>query len=336
MSGFTPKGFLSLPAVFETAGKHLYPDSWTGAETSAKVLGFDQRRFDGEVDTYMVGWIVHWQAPETAVGTEARNAKASGEESTARRHRRQRVSTGRDQEEEWQEAEKILAEAQFAITLQREGGPGWRRWKDGAFRSSLPLELSESDVEAIAAAEVEYRGDHRKLVDAHKRMTGTTAWLCQQLCGTPPAHEDAIPAIEVYSDGKIRSIDPRAWARPEAPDLIKAALEAGDQDLTAKAGGGLSGQLFVSDENLIAPCPDSQPEEQATAVTSGRRTAVETKEAKVHELFDERVRTGLEFDHGELTAIAREIAPKVGYELDTVRKLISPQHRDLKEKSQRK
>ncbi len=268
MGGFTPKGFLSVPAAIEAAGKHLCPNSWTGGETTAAVLGFDQRHFDGEIDAYMIGWLVAWQgerlgadwwrvANEGSGDAATRPPKArKGRRSRGRRPRRRSADATRDQEAEWQAARQILKEARHVTELRQAGGWSWQtreKGYDSGELPGLPWELSIDDIETIARTEAEHIAERQGLLDAHERLTRTTLWVRQQLRGTPPTHDDAVPSIEVYSDGKERSVDPQAWARPEASKLIRAALVAGDHDLMAKGGGGVSGQLFVSDELIGAP-----------------------------------------------------------------------------------
>ena len=64
----------------------------------------------------------------------------------------------------------------------------------------------------------------------------------------------------------------------------------------------------------------------------GRRPASLSKHVEVWALFEEK-KVNFTFERGELTRISKEIADATGYRPGTVADMISPNHRELKQKA---
>ncbi|MCH8998210.1 MAG: hypothetical protein IID48_08065 [Proteobacteria bacterium] len=230
MSDFTPKGYTSVGEAITRIGRSL-SDEWTGEEFASAVA--TMANINRDTKDYFIGWVAsHCIGIEDTSTTPKRRTKKSPDK------RRPLSDSGRKR---WNRASEIYEEARSLIdqmtqfkSIKDGGGHLAKIWNDRGIVVEWPEDfpLSKDDLEDLKVEEEEFRAPRKA---AYKRLDKTARLLQQELCGTPPDCEDAIPALWRYPDKIPARIDPASWIGPAGLSRLKTA--ARDDDKTQGGSG---------------------------------------------------------------------------------------------------
>ena len=250
-------------------GKHLYAGDWSGEETAAAVINFSAARYQKELDTYMIGWVIARQDK-----TQGAN-RPQGDEGTPGTDSERVTADMRTAENDAEEAaaELLISELRRDNNIRKAGGDIQRIWEEhgGQFNENL--------LDGMNAAEAAFRGIHLPTINARERFDHAATRLRKALCGTPPDHDDAVPAlVDNAPDVKFEFPEPRLWAAPNAAAFIRDVIEARGRSLETTLGTrDIRGHVFVHHDGLLARL-DHETEARTTATTENEE--VETIEDK--------------------------------------------------------
>ncbi len=102
------------------------------------------------------------------------------------------------------------------------------------------------------------------------------------------------------------------------------------RDIDAIVGSTLS----ATPTNKEGPSPKTSVNAtQSSQPSLGRKPKSETKYSEIFAKFEEEYKNNLKFHHGEQAQIGREIADGVGYQPETISKILRPTYLELKRKN---
>ena len=146
-------------------------------------------------------------------------------------------------------------------------------------------------------------------------------------------YSGAPPAYLKDQYGEFRALPNQLWQSRELSfHLISNAVEWWRYGQVMHSGGvfvkTVDAEKFIKAVEEGAPVPDYS--------TGGRRPNSSSRATEIHEMFDAIAKAqSFTFKRGEKTRIAEQIATKIGYKSDSVRRVIAPTYDELKDKKQR-
>ena len=202
MSDFTHKGYTSLGEAITRIGRSL-SDEWTGEEFAPAIA--TMAKINRDTQTYFIGWVAVRcvNVENTSTGRTRRKRQVPRPRRTV-----ENPDGGRPLStlgtEQWDRASGIYEEARSLLdkkaqfeSIKDGGGHLAEIWSRRGIVWEYPegFPLSKDDLETLGVEEEEFRAPREA---AYKRLDDAARLLQQELCGTPPDCEDAMPVLWRY------------------------------------------------------------------------------------------------------------------------------------------
>ena len=258
-----PKGYIPLGETITRLGQNL-SDEWTGEEFAPEFA--TMAKINQDTQDYFIGWVAARciNVENTSIHPNRRtkeNPDGGQPLSTSGTERWDRASGI------YEEARSLIDEIAQFESIRNGGGHLAKIWNDpereivSEWPENFPL--SKDDLEALKVEEEEFRAPREA---AYKRLDEAVRLLQQELCGTPPDCEDAIPALRHYPDRSPDRIDPASWIGLAGLERLKCAARA-DYQIPGSSG------VIISSEHIERLCAPPEPSEEKPQKRAGGRPA---------------------------------------------------------------